>query len=243
MDRAWGEIAEAVRHGGMSAPRGQVTRELLGVSGRFDMSAPVLICPTRKLNYDFMCDEALWMLSGSNSVTDIPYAFLERFSDNGEIYSGAYGPHIVRQLPYVIRTLQNDEHSRQAVINIWQERPESSKDIPCTLSMQFIVRNGVLHMVVNMRSSDIFLGLPYDVFNFSMIGTYVAISLGHLVGNLYWNAGSAHIYDRDMDKLVACLEDLNHPKWFTPFSELDTTDALLDRLRDRRMARGESNEC
>ena len=238
-DHTWGLIIDALMDGRNIAPRGQTTRELLAVHATFDMQAPVLVCPTRKLNLDFMCDEALWMLRGSNSVYDLPYEFVEKFSDNGEIYNGAYGPHIVRQLPYVIRTLQNDPDSRQAVIQIWQERPEASKDIPCTLSMQFLLRGGTLHAVVNMRSSDAFLGLPYDVFNFSMVATYIAIELNACIGNLYWSAGSSHIYIKDIEKALECLKDLDSPKRFVPHGVTDTKEALVASLRDRSWVRGD----
>ena len=80
------------------------------------------------------------------------------------------------------------------------------------MSVQFILRGYYLHCVVNMRSSDVFLGLPYDIFTFSMMAADVLRGLEkrlhtHLeLGYLIWNAGSAHIYERDLSKAIACLD-------------------------------------
>ena len=57
------------------------------------------------------------------------------------------------------------------IINIWRENPRSSKDIPCTLSLQFFLREASdqlwLHTIATMRSNDAWLGVPYDTFNFN----------------------------------------------------------------------------
>jgi thymidylate synthase len=76
--------------------------------------------------------------------------------------------------------------------------------------MQFLLREDRLHMVVNMRSSDIWLGVPYDLFTFSMVGRMVGL-LMHLdipqpIVSIV--AGSRHMYERNRgevtDLLVAC---------------------------------------
>ena len=48
------------------------------------------------------------------------------------------------------------------------------KDIPCTVSLQFLIRENKLHLFVNMRSNDVFLGLPHDIFCFTMIQEIIA---------------------------------------------------------------------
>ena len=124
------------------APRGKSSRELLGYQTRIQMENPVVTIMSRDLGYRFMCAEAAWILSGDSRVLSIaPFAkAISDFSDDGQLFFGAYGPKIVQQLPYVMRNLKDDLHSRQAVINIWRESPMRSKDIPCTLSLQWIVR-------------------------------------------------------------------------------------------------------
>jgi len=205
---AWNKLLNAVLAGVQSSPRNKKTIEILSYTSTIRMDSPVITIPERKMNYDFMCGEAHWILSGSNKVNDIePFMkVIKKFSDNGIHFDGAYGPKVVEQLNYVCLTLLNDIDSRQAVLNIWRENPRPSKDIPCTLNLQFLIRDNELHCVANMRSSDAWLGWVYDVFNFSMISAWIAIYLRGYdglrslkLGNLYLHAGSQHLYENNWE--------------------------------------------
>jgi len=193
-------------------PRGLKITEKINDSWIIDMDDPIITLPERKLSYSFMFGEAAWMLEGRNDVESVSKYVdgVKRFSDDGETFYGAYGPKILTQWSYVIKTLVIDRDSRQAVINIWRENPRSSKDIPCTLSLQFFLREASdelwLHTVATMRSNDVWLGTPYDTFNFSAISFWIALHLNRngikcKVGSLNIQAGSRHIYETDFKKL------------------------------------------
>ena len=57
-----------------------------------------------------------------------------------------------------------------------------------------------------MRSNDVYLGLPHDVFSFTMIQEIVARLLGVEMGDYTHFAGSLHLYDEHADD-AACLLD------------------------------------
>lgn len=188
--------------------RGRETREILGDMVAFPMATSILTTEARKLSYDFMFAEALWIISGSNRVEPLlEFApSYKKFSDDGMRLSGAYGPKIIDQISYVVECLRLDPQSRQAVINVWRERPGMSKDIPCTLSIQFTVRDGKIHAFVNMRSNDVWLGMPYDVFTVTMLTLQVGIELSKIAGKTYGLgmmhhcAASRHVYESDLEK-------------------------------------------
>jgi thymidylate synthase len=83
-------------------------------------------------------------------------------------------------------------------MTIWRQSPDEiypeSKDIPCTVMLHFMIRNFKLNLTVYMRSNDAWLGLPYDLFNFTQIQCQVAVKLGYPPGNYYHIAGSMHVY-------------------------------------------------
>lgn len=196
----------------VTKPRGLKIAEILNDSWHVDMDNPIITIEGRKLSYDFMFGEAAWMLRGQNDVATVEKwaGAIKRFSDNGITFFGAYGPKIIDQLPYVLDILEKDKDTRQAVLNIWRENPRSSKDIPCTLSLQFFLRESSdqlwLHTVATMRSNDIYLGTPYDSFNFSAISFYLALLLNERgikckLGKLNIQAGSRHFYESDFKKL------------------------------------------
>lgn len=211
------DLSNVINMGIKSAPRGMGIYELIGYTSHVKMWNPIIFNPNRKLGYRFMAAEAAWILSGRDDVKSIsPYSKdISNFSDDGEVFFGAYGPKIVNQIRYVIDTLVGDPDSRQAVITIWRENPKKSKDIPCTVSLQWLVRNGEIHCVANMRSSDLWLGHPYDIFNFSAVSFYIMLHLNMIhgmnlkLGNLILHAGSKHIYERNVERISDLLTNVN----------------------------------
>lgn len=225
-------------------PRGQATRELVGFRSQVvDMTQPVVTTPERKLGYKFMAAEAAWILSGDDKVATIaPYSKdIVNYSDDGHRFYGAYGPKIMDQVEYVVDSLVRDPDSRQAVLSIWRENPKPSKDVPCTLTEQFLLRDNELHCVATMRSSDLWLGHVYDVFNLSMTAAYVALKLrgrtGRMVelGDLHLTCGSKHVYERNYEGVETVLKAtegrlVDHGPVVDPMGLFTTTDELVRHL-------------
>lgn len=209
---AWlSHLKLVIDRGRCVAPRGHGTRELWHATVTTDMRQSVLTVEARKLNYQFMAAEAYWILSGDDTVAGIaPYnKHIASFSDDGERFFGAYGPKIVNQLPYVVAKLVEDPLSRQAGLTIWRESPPPTKDVPCTVAIFCSLRDSRLDVSVYMRSSDVWLGLPYDVFNFSMLGHLICCRLwargvDAVPGTLAVTATSSHLYERDLEAAMAC---------------------------------------
>ena len=216
-DEAWsGLLATLLTEGQPAAPRGQPTHEVLHhVSLTTDLNRPVITCPVRKLNYHFMAAEALWILASRSDVEFLASHNnrMREFSDDGKTLAGAYGPRLCPQLPYVVNCLLRDKDTRQAALTIWTQNPAPSKDIPCTIAMVFSVRQNRLSQHVFMRSSDAWLGVPYDVFSFAMVAANVAcqynahcetserIGLGHQTITMT----SSHLYDHNAEAASAII--------------------------------------
>ena len=104
----------------------------------------------------------------------------------------------------VKQLLKNDPSTRQAVIHIKEARnliDYPTKDLNCTIALQFILRNNKLDLIVTMRSNDVWLGLPYDLFNFTCMQILMAMELGVEIGTYYHNAASLHMYRSDANKI------------------------------------------
>src|SRR4029077_7523726 len=143
---------------------------------RVDMRYPV-VRARPGLNRRFMAAEALWIIDGRNDVEFLAQHVpkMREFSDDGQTLSGAYGPRIKGQLHYVLDTLRRDRDTRQGALTIWLPSPASSRDLPCTMSMTFQIRDDRLDAHVFMRSSEIWMGLPYDIFSFTMVAEWVRL--------------------------------------------------------------------
>lgn len=172
-----------------------------------DPTRMIVNSAARKLPMRYAVGELLWYMSGSQKLKDIKLfsSAWDRMSDDGETVNSCYG-HKIRhfygfdQWQDVIDRLKADPNTRQAVIHIKDARPitDQTKDTPCTLSLQFLLRDGKLNLTTTMRSNDIWTGLPYDMFSFCSMQVMLAMELGVDVGTYTHQAGSLHIYERNL---------------------------------------------
>lgn len=222
---AWRDtVCDVMSLGETSAPRGQETKEIVNYTNWFDMVSPVVTVPERGVGYKFMAAEAAWIMSGDARLSTIrPFAEkMKQFSDDGVFLFGAYGPRVVSQVSHVVQSLIKDQDSRQAVIGLWRESPRATKDVPCTLTAQWLIRDGELHCIDNMRSSDTVLGWPYDVFTFSCISCGIAVMLREhggvnvKLGRFHLNAGSQHVYERDFAMAREVAFAVTGPQYVVP---------------------------
>lgn len=198
----------------------------------------------------FSClGEFLWYMSGSNDLSFIQYylSHYDEYSDDGKTLHGAYGPRLlykldngVSQLQTVIKLLKNKNTTRRAVIQIFDKHDTVKKthDLPCTCTLQFLIRHDRLHMITNMRSNDAYKGLPHDVFAFTMIQELVARSVDKEVGTYKHMVGSLHLYNNDRNKARQflnegwfsniCMPEIPHG---SPWNSIRTVLSLEKKIR------------
>ena len=196
----------------ISQPRGYKIREKLAV--KFIITNPRSRIPyvrARKFSAQYMIAELLWYISAQQSTEWIANysSFWRDISDDGKTANSAYGARIFRPHPaianssivqweYIVNELRKDPDSRRAVIHLrsgW-DSSNAKLDMPCTLALQFFIRDGALHQVVNMRSSDLILGIAYDVPAFTFFQEMLALELGVELGTYTHISNSLHIYER-----------------------------------------------
>jgi len=190
---------------------GNVVGEVLNaVTVIYNPKKGMVHSPLRNLSIDYAVGELLWYLSGSDKLKDIVQygKFWEQISDDGETLNSAYGYRIFKkfdfdQFNYVKALLKRDPLSRQAIIHI-KDAVDTidypTKDVPCTVALQYHIRDNKLHATTFMRSNDIWLGFPYDVFAFTSFQTLLAMQLGVEIGEYTHIAGSLHLYERNWVK-------------------------------------------
>jgi thymidylate synthase len=214
----------------ISSPRGMKIKEKLGVQFRIrNVRDRLPHIEARNFSLSYFVAETLWYMSGSNSTEWISrYApFWKDISDDGKTANSAYGARIFKLHPriadgglnqwdYVKSELKRDPDSRRALIHI--RTPDDSlhavKDVPCTLALQFFIRESKLHLHVNMRSSDIILGIAYDVPAFTTMQEILANELNVELGEYVHTSNSLHCYERDfemLDKIARSSDNLGRP--------------------------------
>lgn len=183
------------------------------VVGEIINAVTVIEDPTRSIMYNeirkmpmrYAIGELLWYLSGNNNLDAIRMftSAWDRMSDDGVTVNSNYGYCIQKkygfdQMDYVINLLSEHPESRQAVIHIKEPNKNQSKDVNCTVCLQFFIREGKLYMTTYMRSNDLWMGFPYDVFQFTCMQIYIAMKLNLKLGTYTHVAGSLHLYERNV---------------------------------------------
>lgn len=201
----------AMQNGSSASRDGAVTGEIINAVTVIDDPKDNLVTsPIRKLSHKYAIGELLWYLSGSNKLDAIAnYSKAwNKLSDDGETVNSAYGHRIFEkfgfdQWEHVKGLLKADPNSRQAVIHIKEPNPEKTKDLPCTVALQYFIRDGKLYATTYMRSNDIWLGFPYDVFTFTCLQIKMAFELGVGIGSYTHIAGSLHLYSRNVQSTTS----------------------------------------
>jgi thymidylate synthase len=221
-----------------AAPRGLPTRELLGQTFTLlDPRARMIKAPARRWSLPLAIGEFCWHASASIDVDALAYyaprwrAFAQ---DGHTIRQSCYGHRIFGQnesgfscWDALIALLRQDPESRRAIIDLsgTDRLSSAAVDVSCTSTFQVLIRNGRLHVIVQMRSNDAVWGLPYDVFLFTMLQEMLTELLGLELGTYMHGAGSLHLYERHAELAHRVLADpppapMAMPRML-PVSELD----------------------
>ncbi len=242
------------------------TREVLHAS--FSISNPRqrwVLSRTPAMNPAYAIAELIWILSGRNDSAFPNYwnPVLPKFAGTGDTYHGAYGYRLrkslgIDQIERAYKALLNDPESRQVVLQIWDSRcdlpDEKGKpvapDIPCNICSLPKVRNGKLEWLQIMRSNDVFLGAPNDLFLFMAVQEIMAGWLGIEVGTYVHISDSLHCYEHDLEAFdtsnkavtVTSTDDLAIPKAESDRA-ITIIEYAMDRLRSPELTSSDFRAC
>lgn len=193
------------------APRGQATKEITNVVITIRNPLDRLVRhPTRNLSMRYLAGEFLWYERGSQSLAEIGHysAFWKKCSDDDLTVRSSYGARLqgkhgqVNQWHAVRDELIRDPSSRRATLLILEPLDilDGRRDVPCTVGLQFLIRDNHLHLTVWMRSNDLFLGFCYDAAVFTlwqekMLKTLRAEMPWLKIGTYTHIATSMHVYE------------------------------------------------
>jgi thymidylate synthase len=190
---------------------GVKTIEMIGAT--FEADEPTIF---GDVNDDYIQRELEWYKSMSLYVDDIPGitpAIWKKVADRGGKINSNYGWAIYHKDNYlqyanVLNELQFSPNSRRAVMiytrpTMWNDyNRDGMSDFMCTNTVQYMIRNGQLVVIVQMRSNDVVFGYRNDY----AWQKYVAF---HMTKDLkltkqpkiIWHVGSLHVYERHFDKV------------------------------------------
>lgn len=187
--------------------------------------------------------ETLWMLTGRDDIAWLK-EYLPRasnYSDDGIRWRAAYGPRLrnwggTDQVRETAKLLRMDRNSRRVVMTLFDPAQDyvDSLDIPCTNWLSWLVRENRLHLIVGIRSNDIWWGFSgINAFEWSVLQQWMAHWVEAEVGDLTFVAPSFHLYESHFRKAekaisrfrgVTCYQHgLSSLPFTVPIEEIDDT--------------------
>lgn len=102
----------------------------------------------------------------------------------------------VNQIEFIIISLNGDPTTRRAIAITYNPMVDLYEDsIPCLQLVNFLIRDGKLHLTAVFRSWDVKRAAPENLYGLSKLMEYVAEKVGVPTGELTVFAFSAHIYE------------------------------------------------
>jgi thymidylate synthase len=116
------------------------------------------------------------------------------------------------QLHDLVQAIKKEPHSRRHVVLAFNPGELDQTVLPaCHLGFQVFVRGSThIDIAVQMRSVDLFLGLPFDVASYALLQRLIAKEVGLTSGKLYFNLGDTHIYLNHIEQVKTILTRTPH---------------------------------
>lgn len=222
-------LDEILKHGEQKGDRtGTGTLSVFARQYRHNLADGFPLLTTKKLHFKSIANELIWFLNGDTNNNWLNENGV-RIWDEWALEDGSLGPIYgkqwtawptkeggsINQIDYVVDCLKNNPNSRRILFHGWnveylpdekispQENVKAGRMAlpPCHLLYQFYVANNKLSAQLYIRSSDSFLGLPYNTASLALLVHMLAQQCDLDVGEIIVSTGDSHIYSNHIDQV------------------------------------------
>lgn len=208
-------LAEILKNGKSKPSRGiHPLKSIFGYQMHFDMRQGFPLLTTKKMPFKILLHEQLWFVSGSSNIKylqDHNIRYWDEFADKDLNLGPVYGVQWrhwkdpkggeIDQLQWAIDQIKTNPDSKAILVSAWNPADlEEMRLPPCHTMFQFDVTKGKLRMQLYQRSSDVFLGLPFNIAQYSLLLHMVAHVTGLEARELVVSIGNAHLYTNHLDQ-------------------------------------------
>jgi thymidylate synthase len=209
---------------------GTGTKSVFGRTIEHDMSLGFPMLTSKKISFNAARTELLWILRGR---TDLKFLEdngvnywrpdYERSGRTDETLGPVYGKQWrnfkgVDQLSELVHAIHTNPNSRRMVVSAWNPAEMHEMVLPpCHHSFQVYINDGVMDLMWQQRSADVFLGLPYDIAMYGLLLEMLAKGAKLKPGRLIGQLGDCHLYNNHLEQ---AKEYLSRPSRALPELEL-----------------------
>lgn len=192
---------------------------------RFDLTKGFPLITTKKLHLRSIIYELLWFLNGDTNIKYLQennVSIWDEWADKDGNLGPVYGAQwrrweskdgkIIDQISNIIEELKTNPNSRRLLVNAWNVGELHKMALPpCHYSFQFYVANDKLSCMLNQRSCDFFLGVPFNIASYALLTHMVAQQCNLEVGEFVWSGGDVHLYRNHLEQAKIQLDRESYP--------------------------------
>ena len=232
---------------------GTGTLSVFGRQYRHDLAKGFPLLTTKKLHLRSIINELIWFLNGDTNTrwlkengVSIWDEWATEAGDLGPIYGAQWtawptrGGGSLNQIDYVVETLRSNPDSRRILFHAWNveylpDESVSPQDNvragrmalpPCHLLYQFYVAGGRLSSQLYIRSSDSFLGLPYNTASLAVLTHMLCQQCDLMPGEVIITTGDSHLYSNHLEQVREQLS--REPRPLPQLNILRKPDSIYD---------------
>ena len=195
---------------------------------RHDLADGFPLLTTKKLHFKSIANELIWFLKGDTNIkwlkengVSIWNEWATEAGDLGPLYGHQWTAwptkegDTINQIDYVVKCLKENPNSRRILFHGWnveylpdetmspQENVKQGRMAlpPCHLLYQFYVADNKLSAQLYIRSSDSFLGLPYNTASLALLVHMLAQQCDLGLGEIIITTGDSHIYNNHIEQV------------------------------------------
>jgi thymidylate synthase len=208
--RQYHELLERILADGVKKTdrTGTGTLSVFGHQMRFNLADGFPMVTTKKLHLKSIIHELLWFLNGDTNIkylNDNGVRIWDEWADaNGEL-GPVYGQQwrswpapdgqAIDQMAKVIDMIRRSPDSRRLIVSAWNPADVDKMALPpCHCLFQFYVADGKLSCQLYQRSTDTFLGLPFNIASYALLTLMMAQVTGLKPGDFVHTSGDTHLY-------------------------------------------------
>lgn len=194
---------------------GTGTKSVFGRQLKFDLNKGFPLLTTKRVHLKSIIHELLWFLSGETNIrylkdngVRIWDEWVDENGDLGSVYGSQWRAwetkdgRTIDQITNLIEQIKNNPDSRRHLVSAWNVGEIENMALPCChYSFQFYVADNKLSCMFNMRSTDVFLGLPFNIASYAALTMMIAQVCDLELGELIYTGGDVHIYSNHIKQV------------------------------------------
>ena len=187
---------------------------------RFNLQDGFPLLTTKRMGLKSIIGELLWFIEGSTNAKyleekygstiwrewgdesgELGKVYGHQWRNFGGMKKGDIGLGGFDQLTWLLNEIKTNPTSRRLYVTAADPNSRYEQALDCCHNyFQVVIKDRKLNLYFQMRSNDVFLGLPYNIASYAVLTHIMALETGYEVGELVYSGVDVHLYQNHIEQ-------------------------------------------